>query len=354
MGGPTQLSRSINSVGASSPWHLTLVADLIAPHAEQLDADALAVVAKASVTHPGRWRSVLRNVIQQSPVSYDGITAARLLELIGDRSDVRRLRSFAKARRRTPGAAALGRDLARRTADRVYVEDQNRVTIHVGERQVAGSTIRRKVLALLCLLLTRSDFSSTRDQVLDALWPDLNPADAVNSLNQTVYFLRRVFEEDYVEDLSPGYVHHDSDVIWLDAGLVMSRSNACRTLIRNLPSEPSPDDVQRLEDMYEGRFALDFEYEEWAAPYRDWLHASFLEIIERAVGRDLETGHHQRGIRLARRALDVDPMAEQVEVSLLRLYRASGAHAAAAEQYGHYAASIREQLGVEPPPLESL
>ena len=103
-----------------------------------------------------------------------------------------------------------------------------------------------------------------------------------------------------------------------------------------------------------GRFALDFEYEEWATPYRDWLHASYLEVVERAVTSDLETGHFERGIRLARRVLDVDPGAEHVEVSLLRLYRASGAHAAAAEQYAHYASAMREQLGVDPPPLETL
>ena len=56
--------------------------------------------------------------------------------------------------------------------------------------------------------------------MLEALWPDLDPLDAVNSLNQTVYFLRRVLEENYVEDLSPGYLHHDSDLIWLDPDLV--------------------------------------------------------------------------------------------------------------------------------------
>jgi DNA-binding SARP family transcriptional activator len=89
-------------------------------------------------------------------------------------------------------------------------------------------------------------------------------------------------------------------------------------------------------------------------PYRDRLHASFLEVVERALMGDIETGQFDRGIRVARRALDIDPTAEQVEVSLLRLYRASGAHAAAAEQYGHYAAVMRDQLGIEPPPLESL
>jgi DNA-binding SARP family transcriptional activator len=196
--------------------------------------------------------------------------------------------------------------------------------------------------------------ASTRDQVLEALWPDLDPLDAVNSLNQTVYFLRRVLEEDYVDDLSPGYLHHDSDLIWLDPDLVRSRSNECRRLVKALPASPDPAAVSHLVDEYQGRFALDFEYEEWAAPYRDWLHASFLEVVERAVTGDIESGHFARGINLARKVLDIDPAAEQIEVSLLRLYRASGAHAAAAEQYGHYAGVMRDQLGVEPPPLDSL
>jgi DNA-binding SARP family transcriptional activator len=163
-----------------------------------------------------------------------------------------------------------------------------------------------------------------------------------------------VLEEEYVDDLSPGYLHHDSDLIWLDPDLVSSRSNECRRLIKSLPLTPAPGEVDALVDAYEGRFALDFEYEEWAGPYRDWLHASYLEIVERAVNADIETGHFERGIRLARRVLDIDPAAEHVELSLLRLYRASGAHAAAAEQYAHYSTAMREQLGLEPPPLELL
>ena len=196
--------------------------------------------------------------------------------------------------------------------------------------------------------------SATRDQVLDAMWPELDPDVAVNSLNQTLYFLRRVLEPNYTEDLSPGYVHHDSDVIWLDPILISSRSDNCRQLIRELPERPSPDDVARLVAAYTGRYALDFEYEEWASDYRDSLHAAYLEIVERSVSDDLASGHYSRGIGVARRALEVDPRAEHVEVSLLRLYKVAGAHAAAAEQYAHYAAVMRDDLGIDPPPLESL
>jgi two-component SAPR family response regulator len=112
--------------------------------------------------------------------------------------------------------------------------------------------------------------------------------------------------------------------------------------------------VAELVAMYQGAFALDFAYEDWAVAYRDALHAAFLQVVEGAVAEDSATGHYDRGISLARRALAVDPEAEQVELSLLRMLRLSGAHAAAAEQYAHYSYVLRESLGMEPPPLDSL
>jgi DNA-binding SARP family transcriptional activator len=352
-GNSEHLSRTIEVLGSATPWHVSFVAEDLIPHLPRMTPEAVGVVEKAASDHPDRWRTALRQVLDQDGRELN-LPAARLLESFGEKPDVARLRRLARSTRRRPEAASLGRALARRLADPVDVEDQGKVSLVIGSRTLAGSAIRRKVLAMLCYLITRPDLSATRDQVLEALWPDLDPEIAVNSLNQTIYFLRRVFEENYSDDLSPGYLHHDSDVVWLDADLVTSRSVRCRQLIRGLPARPRPDDVDNLTLAYGGRFALDFEYEEWAAAYRDTLHAAYLEIVERAVLDDLTSGHYDRGITIARRALDVDPAAEQIEVCLLRLYRVTGAHSAAAEQYAHYAAVMRDELGVEPPPLESL
>ena len=75
--------------------------------------------------------------------------------------------------------------------------------------------------------------------------------------------------------------------------------------------------------------------------------------MEHAIRIDLDSGHFGRGIFLAERAAEIDPEVEEIQVALVRLYRLSGAHAAAAEQYAHYAHSLRE-LGVEPVPLADL
>jgi DNA-binding SARP family transcriptional activator len=353
LGTAEELSTTIQVIDSAAPWHLSFLAEDLIPEMPRVSEGAIEAFNRAGQDHPERWRTALRFVLGRDSRDLN-LPAARMLEAIGESSDVVRLRGLARSFRRRPEAASLGRAIARRLADVVYVEDQGRVTLDVGNRTVLGSAIRRKVLAMLCYLITRPELSATRDQVLDALWPDLDPEVAVNSLNQTIYFLRRVLEEDYSDDLTPGYVHHDSDVVWLDPELVSSRSAQCKALIRDMPSRPSPDDVDRLTTLYRGRFALDFEYEDWAAAYRDNLHATYLEIVERSVLDDFTAGHHDRGITIARRALEVDPSAEQIEVCLLRLYRVTGAHSAAAEQYAHYAAVMREEVGVEPPPLEAL
>ena len=55
-----------------------------------------------------------------------------------------------------------------------------------------------------------------------------------------------------------------------------------------------------------------------------------------------------------RRVLAIDPTADTIELELLRAYKAGGRHAAAAEQYAHYAAYVRDELGAEPPPFDDL
>ncbi len=347
------LSTAIASIGADSPWHLTYLADLLARRTSDVSLQAIEGIQGAMRRHPMRWQQALR--LQLDASNGDSrLSTGRLLEMIGDQSDVRRLRATGRSLRRVAGGSELGKALSRRLAPRVCIEDLGRIRVKIDSRVVPGTNIRRRVLALIALLLTRPDFACTRDQVLEALWPDLEPTLAMNSLNQTTYFMRRVFEEDFNDDLSPGYVHHESEIIWLDPELITSMSSTCGQLIRRMGSNPTPDQVEDLSTAYEGRFALDFEYEDWAASYRDWLHASYLQVIEHALASDLSGGHFDRGIRIARRALEVDTDAESIEVSLLRLYRASGAHAAAAEQYAHYATRLRQELDVEPPPLESL
>jgi DNA-binding SARP family transcriptional activator len=326
------------------PVVISCLAELVLRRIADLNPTAYTAIMAEAERRPWRWRQAVRRALEQAQ-QHEVQRLAEVLGRIGEAQDIGRLRD---AGRRGRTGSRLGLVLARRLASPVFVEDLGRVQILVGTRTVDGTEVRRKVLALLCLLLSRAKFSSTREEVLDSLWPEHDPSSALNSLNQTVYFLRRVFEPEFRDDESPGYVGQDGETIWLDAELVDCRSRRCFQIIRSMPRDPLPEGAVELAAQYRGRFALDFAYDDWAAPYRDALHAAYLRVIEHAVRLDLDSGHFERGTFIAERASEVDPESEEIQAALVRLYRLSGAHAAAAEQYAHYAHGLRD-LGIEPP-----
>jgi DNA-binding SARP family transcriptional activator len=189
---------------------------------------------------------------------------------------------------------------------------------------------------------------------MEAMWPDMDPSSAVNSLNQSVYFLRRVFEPQYTEDTTAGYVQQDTDLLWLDQALLTADSARCAQLATEFGRTGEPHLVVELVSRYAGRFALDFAYEDWSTDFREWLHVAYLQAVETQIRSDVDLGQYQRGIAIARAALEVEPRNEELELSLLKLLRGSGAHSAAAEQYSRYANVLRRDLGIEPPPWDAL
>jgi DNA-binding SARP family transcriptional activator len=347
------LNRHLSSMEPGDEAHLSIQAELVARRFSDLSPELLERVRGEAIRRPARWRWSLRQVLACSHArTSDTRIAVGLLDIVGDKADVAMLRQF--ARRKSLRMPEAGRRLAKSLAPRVYVEDLGRVSLLIGEQRIAGTSIRRKVLSLLGFLLTRPQFAASREQVIEALWPDMDPEAGANSLNQTAYFLRRVFNDDGPEDTSANYLDSRAELVWLDPDLVASQSSKCLRLIAAAGRNPSPDLITELANSYKGRFAVDFIYDDWAASYRDNLHAGYLDRIERAIVSDTNTGAFERALTISQLALKADPDAEQIELCLLRLYRRMGAAAAAAEQYSHYAGVLRDQLGIEPPPLESI
>jgi DNA-binding SARP family transcriptional activator len=331
---------------------ISLCAELVVEHVGRLTKGARDLVVAEARLRPDRWLPAIR-AAASDPSNPNLLACARLLAEVGTAEDVGLLAQVTRLRV-AAGERFLARDLARRLAPRVVVHDLGRVTIQVGGRHVAGQDLRRKVLALLCYLLTRPRFAATREEVMEAMWPDIKPVAAVNSLNQSVYFLRRVFEPEYADDASAGYVRQDSDLIWLDTELIESVSGRCAQLVSEHERTGSVESAVALSYAYTERFALDFSYDEWAGDYRDWLHVSCLRVLEHQVRAFMDSGDFEGGVSMARRALDADPRNEDLEASLLRLLRGYGAHAAAAEQYSRYSTLLKRDLGVDPPPLDEV
>ena len=348
-----RLNAHFDALSPGNSAFLSIQAELVVRRLGDLGPPALEVVRSEATLRPERWRWAIRQMLEHESLRpLDVRRAASLLEIVGNGDDVPRLRKLARVKGLKLPEAGLA--LAKKLAPAAYVDDLGRVEIHIGARVVRSTDIRRKVLSLLTYLLTRPQFSAPREQVMDALWPEMEPEQGANSLNQTAYFLRQVFEPKGGDDASAGYLNCTADLIWLDPALVSSRSGECLKLISTTRRDFSPALVAQLADKYTGKFAVDFPYDDWAAAFRDSLHASYLDRVERSIVLDTKAGAFDRALITAQLALAADPDADQIELCLLRLYRRTGANAAAAEQYAHYASVLRDQLGIEPPPLNQI
>lgn len=303
---------------------------------------------------PERWLPALRRQLGlgNHPAAR---AAATLLDEFGRVDDIVRLRAYDKTyRRKVAASASIGRRLAKRLAPALTVRDLGRVELEIGHRRFPIGEIRRKSGTLLMYLITRPDFTATREQVLDELWPDSDPTSANNSLNQSVHFLRRGLDEWYEDGVSAGYLRFQSDIVWLDQDLVNSASvDVLRELRRTDPREDPIDHMWSVVRSYRAPFAPEFEYEEWAISWRSRLHAAFLEFATRAIDELVARGKLDDARDMAAQVFEADPTAQDVERRLVWLYWHLGAQSAATTQYRHLATQDRSD-GLEPEPLHEL
>jgi DNA-binding SARP family transcriptional activator len=152
--------------------------------------------------------------------------------------------------------------------------------------------------------------------------------------------------------LSAGYVTYDGELVALSEVLCDSLSGRCWRASRRAQTDSAS--LVELVELYRGRFALDFAYDDWANDYRDNLHAAVLAAVESGMDRRLAVGDYDGVIQVAHRLLAVAADADAIELRLVHAYKLGGRPAAAAEQYTHYAAVLRDQLGVNPPPLDEI
>lgn len=345
-----RLEEAIAEAGERAPAALRSEAAVLCSALDLFEAlpPALEQSTKRS---PLAWRPHLRHRLAD-PNPRVRLANAHVLERIGEWADVPTLRRLARDPALGRAGRGLGIALVKTTAPRVLVEDLGRTRVGIGSRVIEASAMRRKSAALLTYLLTRPGYTAAREQVLEALWPDSPPEVGKNSLHQTVYFLRRDLEPDYADQFSAGYVRLEGELVWMDPGLVESTSRQFAELAASAEAEPTM--AFRAIGLYKGKFAPEFEYEDWAIATRDGLHAAYLALVARTLRHCAEEGDWLQGAATARLALSVDPSAEDIEKNLIALYHHAGSHAAAAEQYSHFAASQRAEYGVEPPPLEVL
>ena len=244
---------------------------------------------RSIIQAPERWVPALgRQLALQDPAT--AFAAAALVARYGTLDDAKLLKAFDRTHPSRPRRRGYVTKLIRRVSPTVRVHDLGPTRYEVGDREVVVTETRRRSAMLLLYLITHPRLAATKEQVMEGLWPDQSPGSAINSLHQTLFVLRRDLEPWYEEGATADYVRMESDMVFLDSEIfqidsVSFNRQATDILRTGTASERGPEMLR----LYRGRFAPEFEYEEWADPWRTQLHATYLHLAHataRALIRD--------------------------------------------------------------------
>jgi DNA-binding SARP family transcriptional activator len=185
----------------------------------------------------------------------------------------------------------------------------------------------------------------------------MEPSQAGNSLHQTLYFLRREIAPNAREGSGSEYVVIESELVYLDSDMVhvasASFARQARDLLRRSEGTRARE-ASGLIMSYPGRFAMEFEYEEWAEAWRDLVHGSFLKLAEATSLDHMRAQHFSEGAAVLGHALSIDPNAVDLIGVMAVAHYLDSARAAADSAYSRFAADYRQAYDAEPPPLLEL
>ena len=238
------------------------------------------------------------------------------------------------------------------------VHDLGPLSIEVAGRTIEGTAIRPRSVALLHYLATRPRHAATRDEAIDALWPEAEAQAGLNSLNQAIYHLRRALDPDYDLALQEGtptpYIRHEAEMVTVNLDLVTFDSARLRSTLDAVRRRARVDQIDDLLDSYVGPFGVEVPFEPWAEQHRGALDVGIFAVIEREMVAAYAVGDIDRSIDLALRAVRIDPTDGAMLEHLALLLEESGSIAGARRAAARAVSALREMDIAPNPALQRL
>jgi ATP/maltotriose-dependent transcriptional regulator MalT/DNA-binding SARP family transcriptional activator len=236
-----------------------------------------------------------------------------------------------------------------------------------GETPIAANSWRRaKARQLFQLLLTYRHTALDRDQILEHLWPGMEPTAAGRNFKVTLNTLYQVLEPQREPGAESAFVHRDATSyclragadLWLDAeqfttliAQARAAQNAPAPLRPRAASSSPPPALPLLEEavaLYKGDYLPEAIYETWAAAERERLAVMFLSAADRLTEHYLEARRYEQAVELAQRILAADNCWERAYRHLMLAYHRLGNRGQIGRVYQRCVQTLRDELDVAP------
>jgi DNA-binding SARP family transcriptional activator len=186
----------------------------------------------------------------------------------------------------------------------------------------------RRPAELVALLALAERRVLLRDQVLEALWPHLDPQAGAANLRKAAHHARQALGRDDAVTLAGGRV-----ALFPGIAVETDVQDFERRAAAALKSG-DPDACARAADAGAAELLPEARYEEWTRSRRDHLTRVRVDLLRRA--------------RAWERLVEADPADEEAHRELMRTALEAGNRHAAIRWYGRLRTALERQLGVRP------
>lgn len=227
-------------------------------------------------------------------------------------------------------------------------------SIHYQGKTLSSADNRSKKLLtfLEYMILFRGKEVSQAD-LIDLLWPEENEiSDPVNTLKMIIYRARQALEKLGLNGKRI-IASHRGSYSWSSEGLeVVLDVDQFEKLYQQANEQVDRDKMlQYLFDaiaLFKGEFLPQSSYEEWAIPISTYYHNKYIKAVKECVAILEEENSYETIIEICRKAVAIDPYDEQLHISLIEAYAASGDNHAAIAHYDSVTDMFYSKFGITP------
>jgi predicted ATPase/DNA-binding SARP family transcriptional activator len=222
-----------------------------------------------------------------------------------------------------------------------------------------GSVKAKQILAYLAVKDTRK-IGVTRDKLVDAIWPEIDPQSLGNTFHVTLSHLRKAIErshkeakekerEEYVISQTGVYRINRETKIWSDVGEFLTCLDRAVRFQKEEKLHLMDMEYQKAAELYSSNLLEDF-YESWAEQTRDEYREKYNIVFGRLAQSAWEKSDYEKCIRYLQSLLLSDPTNEEAHRMIMLSYALLGSRSAAIRQFKVCENNLKKYLEIEPEP----
>ena len=215
----------------------------------------------------------------------------------------------------------------------------------------------RSVQALLIYLVCEAEQplrpgsgrASSRELLMDLLWPGMPLQSAQANLRQTVYRLRQMIPElnsKSGQETVPFLITNRQTIQINPEAVYSADVHAFDVLIA--------EDPEQAIALYQGDFLTDFflpdseTFEEWANNQREAYRRQALDALKMVTAVYIQDNRYEEAVQLALRQLEIDNLRESSHRQLMEAHARNGHRQVALSHFNTFTQLLADELAIEP------